>query len=181
MSNHSQAVCSRGDICTGFEEACGGCIQVSEWWGEQNSDHMPAYFNDLWRMATKDAGHIAGLDVLQIINEHTAASLAYGFEKKKTMRPIWFLTLEVVPLMFQVCQLLCYISFRNFMLLVSYRCNCRKISPTAHLYGRSVIGGRVHQIFLASHLLVHFVCLFLLVGTRKMSRAFAYILCFLIH
>ena len=34
-------------------------------------------------MATKDAGHIAGLDVLQIINEHTAASLAYGFEKKK--------------------------------------------------------------------------------------------------
>ena len=43
---------------------------------------MPAYSNDLWRMATKDAGHIAGLDVLQIINERTAALLAYGFEKK---------------------------------------------------------------------------------------------------
>ena len=71
--------------------------------------------------------------------------------RRKTMRPIWFLTLEVVPLMFRVYQLLCYISFRNFMLLVSYRCNCWKISPTAHLYGRSVIGGRVHQIFLASH------------------------------
>ncbi|KAM4082474.1 hypothetical protein ACJW30_11G176900 [Castanea mollissima] len=43
---------------------------------------VPAYFNDSQRTAMKDAGHIAGLDVLQIINEPTAASLAYGFEKK---------------------------------------------------------------------------------------------------
>ena len=43
---------------------------------------VPAYFNDLQRTATKDAGRIAGLDVLRIINEPTAASLAYGFEKK---------------------------------------------------------------------------------------------------
>ncbi|XP_072956551.1 stromal 70 kDa heat shock-related protein, chloroplastic-like [Typha angustifolia] len=44
---------------------------------------VPAYFNDSQRTATKDAGRIAGLEVLRIINEPTAASLAYGFEKKK--------------------------------------------------------------------------------------------------
>jgi len=43
---------------------------------------VPAYFNDSQRQATKDAGKIAGLDVLRIINEPTAAALAYGFEKK---------------------------------------------------------------------------------------------------
>src|SRR5206468_440211 len=44
---------------------------------------VPAYFNDSQRQATKDAGTIAGLDVLRIINEPTAASLAYGLDKKK--------------------------------------------------------------------------------------------------
>jgi len=44
---------------------------------------VPAYFNDSQRQATKDAGKIAGLDVKRIINEPTAASLAYGLEKKK--------------------------------------------------------------------------------------------------
>lgn len=44
---------------------------------------VPAYFNDAQRRATKDAGKIAGLEVKQIINEPTAAALAYGFEKKK--------------------------------------------------------------------------------------------------
>ncbi|MEI6444675.1 MAG: molecular chaperone DnaK [Nostocales cyanobacterium ELA583] len=43
---------------------------------------VPAYFNDSQRQATKDAGKIAGIDVLRIINEPTAASLAYGFDKK---------------------------------------------------------------------------------------------------
>jgi molecular chaperone DnaK len=43
---------------------------------------VPAYFNDTQRQATKDAGRIAGLDVLRIINEPTAASLAYGLERK---------------------------------------------------------------------------------------------------
>jgi molecular chaperone DnaK len=43
---------------------------------------VPAYFNDSQRQATKDAGRIAGLDVLRIINEPTAAALAYGMEKK---------------------------------------------------------------------------------------------------
>ena len=44
---------------------------------------VPAYFNDAQRQATKDAGRIAGLDVKRIINEPTAAALAYGLDKKK--------------------------------------------------------------------------------------------------
>ena len=44
---------------------------------------VPAYFNDAQRNATKDAGKIAGLEVLRIINEPTASSLAYGLDKKK--------------------------------------------------------------------------------------------------
>lgn len=47
---------------------------------------VPAYFNDSQRQATKDAGRIAGLEVLRIINEPTAASLAYGLDKKQTQR-----------------------------------------------------------------------------------------------
>ncbi len=47
---------------------------------------VPAYFNDSQRQATKDAGKIAGLEVLRIINEPTAASLAYGLDKKKNER-----------------------------------------------------------------------------------------------
>ena len=43
---------------------------------------VPAYFNDAQRQATKDAGKIAGLEVMRIINEPTAASLAYGFDKQ---------------------------------------------------------------------------------------------------
>lgn len=45
---------------------------------------VPAYFNDSQRQATKDAGKIAGLEVLRIINEPTAAALAYGMDKKPT-------------------------------------------------------------------------------------------------
>src|SRR5947208_2765978 len=44
---------------------------------------VPAYFNDAQRQATKDAGHIAGLEVMRIVNEPTAAALAYGLDKKK--------------------------------------------------------------------------------------------------
>src|SRR5262249_45099977 len=44
---------------------------------------VPAYFNDSQRQATKDAGRIAGLDVKRIVNEPTAAALAYGLDKKK--------------------------------------------------------------------------------------------------
>ena len=45
---------------------------------------VPAYFNDAQRQATKEAGRIAGLEVLRIINEPTAAALAYGLDKKKS-------------------------------------------------------------------------------------------------
>ena len=51
---------------------------------------VPAYFNDSQRQATKDAGIIAGIDVLRIINEPTAASLAYGLDKKQNERILVF-------------------------------------------------------------------------------------------
>src|SRR5699024_8550578 len=51
---------------------------------------VPAYFSDSQRQATKDAGKIAGLDVLRIINEPTAAALAYGLEKDKTEKVLVF-------------------------------------------------------------------------------------------
>ena len=47
---------------------------------------VPAYFDDAERQATKDAGKIAGLDVKRIINEPTAAALAYGFDKRRMRR-----------------------------------------------------------------------------------------------
>ena len=62
---------------------------AEEYLGEKISDAVitvPAYFNDSQRQATKDAGKIAGLNVLRIINEPTAASLAYGLDKKKEAR-----------------------------------------------------------------------------------------------
>ena len=51
---------------------------------------VPAYFNDAQRQATKDAGKIAGLDVLRIVNEPTAAALAYGLEKEKPEKVLVF-------------------------------------------------------------------------------------------
>ncbi len=59
---------------------------------------VPAYFNDAQRQATKDAGKIAGLEVLRIINEPTASSLAYGLDKKK-MRPSSCMTWAAAPSM----------------------------------------------------------------------------------
>ncbi|MDR3212191.1 MAG: molecular chaperone DnaK [Planctomycetota bacterium] len=59
---------------------------AEDYLGETVSDAVitvPAYFNDAQRQATKDAGRIAGLDVKRIVNEPTAASLAYGLDKKK--------------------------------------------------------------------------------------------------
>src|SRR6202050_3944899 len=52
--------------------------------GDQAVIPVPAYFNDAQRQATKDAGKIAGLEVLRIINEPTAAALAYGLDKTKS-------------------------------------------------------------------------------------------------
>src|SRR6184192_1595414 len=59
---------------------------AEDYLGEKVADAVitvPAYFNDAQRQATKDAGRIAGLNVLRIINEPTAAALAYGLDKKK--------------------------------------------------------------------------------------------------
>jgi molecular chaperone DnaK (HSP70) len=50
---------------------------------------VPAYFNDSQRQATKDAGRIAGLDVMRIINEPTAAALAYGSDKKEGLIAVY--------------------------------------------------------------------------------------------
>ncbi|RJP47406.1 MAG: molecular chaperone DnaK [Desulfobacteraceae bacterium] len=66
---------------------------VEEYLGEKVTDAVitvPAYFDDSQRQATKDAGKIAGLNVLRIINEPTAASLAYGLDKKKEEKIVVF-------------------------------------------------------------------------------------------
>src|SRR6185503_4463883 len=59
--------------------------RASRFFGEEVTQAVitvPAYFNDAQRQATKDAGHLAGLEVLRIVNEPTAASLAYGIDKR---------------------------------------------------------------------------------------------------
>jgi molecular chaperone DnaK len=66
---------------------------AEEYLGEKISDAVitvPAYFSDSQRQATKDAGKVAGLNVLRIINEPTAASLAYGLDKKKDEKIVVF-------------------------------------------------------------------------------------------
>src|SRR5262249_56133929 len=58
---------------------------ASAYFGEEVTQAVitvPAYFNDAQRQATKDAGHLAGLEVLRIVNEPTAASLAYGIDRR---------------------------------------------------------------------------------------------------
>ena len=65
------------------------CIRDRSYLGEtvtQAVITVPAYFSDSQRQATKDAGRIAGLEVLRIINEPTAASLAYGLDKGVNQR-----------------------------------------------------------------------------------------------
>ena len=62
---------------------------AEDYLGEKVTDAVittPAYFNDSQRQATKDAGKIAGLNVKRIVNEPTAAALAYGLEKKRTRK-----------------------------------------------------------------------------------------------
>ena len=60
---------------------------------------VPAYFTDAQRQATKDAGQIAGLDVKRIINEPTAAALAYGLDKGRPTRRSWSTTSAAAPSM----------------------------------------------------------------------------------
>ncbi len=70
---------------------------------------VPAYFNDAQRQATKDAGKIAGLDVKRIINEPTAAALAYGLDNEKNRRS-WYMTLVVVHSMYLLSRLVMELS-----------------------------------------------------------------------
>ncbi len=75
---------------------------AEEYLGEKVTEAVitvPAYFNDSQRQATKDAGAIAGLNVRRIINEPTAAALAYGLDKKK-MKKLRYLILVVAHLIF---------------------------------------------------------------------------------
>lgn len=58
---------------------------------------VPAYFNDAQRQATKDAGTIAGMEVARIINEPTAAALAYGVDKKDKDMKVWSMTWAAEP------------------------------------------------------------------------------------
>ena len=58
---------------------------------------VPAYFDDAQRTATKEAGQIAGLEVLRIINEPTAAALAYGLDKGRPTRRSWCSTSVAAP------------------------------------------------------------------------------------
>ena len=87
---HSQAQVEIGDKRYSPSEISAFILQkmkqtAEDYLGEEVTEAVvtvPAYFNDSQRQATKDAGRIAGLDVLRIINEPTAAALAYGLDKK---------------------------------------------------------------------------------------------------
>jgi len=81
---------------------------------------VPAYFNDSQRQATKDAGKIAGLEVLRIINEPTAAALAYGLDKKSNERILVF-DLGVAP---STCPCLRWAT-------VCLRCSPPPVTPTS--------------------------------------------------
>lgn len=76
---------------------------------------VPAYFNDAQRNATKDAAHIAGLEVLRIINEPTAACLAYGLDKKDIndldIEDVCVWRVGVLCGAFVVCYVVCYMAF----------------------------------------------------------------------
>lgn len=61
---------------------------------------VPAYFNDSQRQATKDAGQIAGLNVLRVINEPTAAALAYGMDKTDDKVWVTINSIQFVPIQF---------------------------------------------------------------------------------
>lgn len=93
----------------------------------------PAYFNDAQRQATKDAGTIAGLNVLRIINEPTAAALAYGLEKGKEDERILVSTSVAAPSM---CP--CWKSARTTTASPPSRCR----PPTATTTWAATIGTR---------------------------------------
>jgi len=74
---------------------------------------VPAYFNDSQRQATKDAGTISGLNVLRIINEPTAAAIAYGLDKKVRLLLLQFSNIKVCILcLFKSSSLYFWVSSR---------------------------------------------------------------------
>ena len=121
---------------------------------------LPAYFNDSQRTATKDAGRIAGLDVLRIINEPTAASLAYGFEKKNNETILVFDlgggTFDVLGM--PIALLLLLLDFS--LLLVRYMHTQLRNLTHSPFYERSKAEFIDFFPFLR---LIHLICLFLLI------------------
>lgn len=91
---------------------------------------VPAYFNDAQRQATKDAGRIAGLDVLRIINEPTAAALSYGANDKEGVIAVFDLgggtfdvsILEICGGVFEVCLRIIHISKSVTNLINNFCC-----------------------------------------------------------
>ena len=81
--------------------------------GEEVSDAVitvPAYFNDSQRQATKDAGVIAGLNVLRIINEPTAAAIAYGLNNDRSLEKMFLFLILVEALLmfhFSILKMVC--------------------------------------------------------------------------
>ena len=105
---------------------------------------VPAYFNDSQRQATKDAGKIAGLEVLRIINEPTAASLAYGLDKKSNETILVFdlgggtfdvSVLEVILLFEFQCQYSLYLQCARCICKTS----CSKLLYNLTPYARAIL------------------------------------------
>ena len=100
---------------------------------------VPAYFNDAQRQATKDAGKIAGLDVLRVINEPTAAALAYGLDKADKDRVVAVYDLgggtfdisilELQSGVFEVCSDLCIVMVHVHIHMMTYSCRPSLSNP----------------------------------------------------
>ncbi|ELP83910.1 heat shock protein, putative, partial [Entamoeba invadens IP1] len=82
IQRRDKKVHSRRDQFDGADKDEGDSRSVFWWESQQRSHHMSSLFNDSQRQATKEAGTIAGINVLRIINEPTAAAIAYGLNKK---------------------------------------------------------------------------------------------------
>ncbi len=92
---------------------------------------VPAYFNDAQRQATKDAGKIAGLDVKRIINEPTAAALAFGMDKKKATVKLQFTTWVVVHST--------YLSLKSRTLMATNKLKCYQLTVILSLVVKTSI------------------------------------------
>lgn len=101
---------------------------------------VPAYFSDAQRQATKDAGTIAGINVLRIINEPTAAAIAYGLERKSKVGEKKVLIFDLGGGTFDVSQLKS-IYFPQFI----FRCRCF-LSKMAYLKSRPLVATRTWEV-----------------------------------